>query len=350
MNALHRFCLLAGIALTSSATALAAGTETPATPRAGVVAIRHDLEAIAAVAPEQFARDIRALALADLPLAEPALEKFSRDLLAGLGGRPVADAFVVNWLAGDLDLIFHAAPGRQVGGPIDDFGSALRKAGVEPGLVATILADVRAVVPQLLGEEKQVGPEHKYRYKLSEAPKYDRSVLVEDFELDGEIWKTWYQPGWSTGIVAKVQTEYKAAGTRGLTLSHTGPAKKYTSVAKIPNPYQSLEGMNALRMWIHPHSSGKTDEDRAGPTTGFIDGSGEIWQMGVPDLAEGTEPYILEIRLADFKYILRRNNGIIDLENQDFAFWIGGTYSFSVDDIRFVHDPAIPDFVPAVVP
>jgi hypothetical protein len=54
------------------------------------------------------------------------------------------------------------------------------------------------------------------------------------------------------------------------------------------------------------------------------------------------------VRLADFRKTLRRNNGIIDLEARNVGFWMSGTYEFSVDDIRVVHDPSIPDFWPPV--
>jgi hypothetical protein len=66
-------------------------------------------------------------------------------------------------------------------------------------------------------------------------------------------------------------------------------------------------------------------------------------------MLSGTEPYILQVRLADFRRVLRRNNGRIDLENQDFAFWMTGTYKFTVDDIMFVHDPSLQEFVPEVI-
>jgi hypothetical protein len=32
--------------------------------------------------------------------------------------------------------------------------------------------------------------------------------------------------------------------------------------------------------------------------------------------------------------------------NHDFAFWMTGTYKFTVDDIMFVHDLSLPEFVP----
>ena len=70
--------------------------------------------------------------------------------------------------------------------------------------------------------------------------------------------------------------------------------------------------MNALRMWIKPHGM---DDAQGSVSTGFIDGSKEIWQMDLPGMLSGTEPYILQIRLADFRRVLRRTNGIIDLEN-----------------------------------
>ena len=190
-------------------------------------------------------------------------------------------------------------------------------------------------------------PAHRFRYPLAEAPKYDRSVLVADFESGAAIFRTWYQPKWSTGVVAAYDAEHKASGKFGLTVSNTAPPEQWSSIAKIPAPFQDIHGMNALRMWIQPYGM---DSSRGSVSTGFIDGSKEIWQADVPELLSGTEPFILQIRLTDFRRVLRRNNGIIDLENQDFAFWMSGSFKFTVDDIMFVHDPVLPEFVPAVVP
>jgi hypothetical protein len=34
------------------------------------------------------------------------------------------------------------------------------------------------------------------------------------------------------------------------------------------------------------------------------------------------------------------------MENQDFAIWMAGDYKFTLHDIRFVHDTALPEFKP----
>jgi len=112
-------------------------------------------------------------------------------------------------------------------------------------------------------------------------------------------------------------------------------------MAKFPRPHQDLSGCNALRLWFKPYGL----KDSEGTVSmGFIDGSEEIWQVDLPEVLSGTEPCVIQVRLADFRRVLRRNNGRIDLENRDFCFWMTGTYKFTVDDILFVHDPALPEF------
>lgn len=54
------------------------------------------------------------------------------------------------------------------------------------------------------------------------------------------------------------------------------------------------------------------------------------------------QPKVVQLRLADYRRTLRRNNGVIDPECQTFALWMSGSYHFTIDDIRFVHDPEIP--------
>lgn len=103
--------------------------------------------------------------------------------------------------------------------------------------------------------------------------------------------------------------------------------------------------MNALRMSIQPYGL----DAKGSVLTGFIDGSKGIWRMDLPGMLAATEPHILQIRLADFRRVPRRNDGIIDIENQDFASWMSGTFGITVDDIMFVHDPSIPEFVPRII-
>jgi hypothetical protein len=185
------------------------------------------------------------------------------------------------------------------------------------------------------------GPRNRFRYAPSEAPKFDKAVLVEDFESGTDIFKTWYQPYWSTGIVATFDSQHKSGGNRGLTIANTGPTTKRSSIAKFPRAHQDLAGCNALRLWFKPY--GMNDSEGT-VSMGFIEGSSEIWQVDLPEVLAGTEPCVIQVRLADFRRVLRRNNGRIDLENRDFCFWMTGTYKFTVDDILFVHDPAVPEF------
>ena len=164
---------------------------------------------------------------------------------------------------------------------------------------------------------------------------------MEDFESGTDIFKTWYQPYWSTGIVTTFDSQQYGGGKRGLTIANTGPTTKRSSMAKYPRPNQDLSGCNALRLWFKPYGL----KDSEGTVSmGFIDGSEEIWQVDLPEVLSGTEPCVIQVRLADFRRVLRKNNGRIDLENRDFCFWMTGTYRFTVDDIMFVHDPAVPEF------
>ena len=145
----------------------------------------------------------------------------------------------------------------------------------------------------------------------------------------------------TTGIVATFDSQHKSGGNRGLTIANTGPTTKRSSMAKFARPHQDLAGCNALRLWFKPYGL-KASEGTVSMV--FIDGSSEIWQVDLPEVLSATEPFVLQVRLADFRRVLRRNNGRIDLENRDFCFWMTGTYKFTVDDILFVHDPAMPEF------
>lgn len=306
--------------------------------------LQDAIEHGAGASEEDLARTLSALTDGQLPAT--ALRKLAGDLRQALAAHPVTDPTLVNWLRGDLTLVLRPPndSARQIAGAINDLGSALKRVPAEPAAIAAVQADLRALVPPRLAVDRPDVPAHRYRYPLREAPRYDRSVPVEDFESGSDLWKTWYQPKWSTGIVAVFDPVAKAGGKFGLTISNTGPTSKASSLAKIPRPFQDLKGMNALRMWVRPYGM---DPARGWGSTGFIDGSNEIWQADIPDMLTGTEPYVLEVRLADFKRVLRRNNGVIDLENRDVCFWNHGDWKITVDDIMFVHDPALPDFDPA---
>jgi hypothetical protein len=347
---LHAMVTCVLVASIIGAIPLSASTDSAVRP--AVIEIRKDVQNINAKTPQQVAVDLGALAPQNTRLSDDLLLKLATDLVEALKDRPINDPTLVAWIAGDIDQAFDPGPAgeEQVSSAISDIGSGLKKAGVGEALVEAIRADMRALFPESPGQKKELGPEHKYRYALSEAPRYDKTVPIEDFETVQDIFTTWYQPNWSVGVTPKIDPDATYSGTKGLTITRVGAFDTYNGFATVLKPARSIEGMNAIRMWIKPYGSdpmGGDKEARGSVTTGFIDGSDEIWQIEVPDLLKGDEPFILQIRLADFARMLRRNNGIIDMECRNYGFWMAGTYKFSVDDIRFVHDPALPEFLPA---
>gem|GEM_PF-5213441 len=301
------------------------------------------LQNLAAVSKEELARDIAVLAPGgQLKADDQVLARFVEGLVQSLSGKKVS-AGNAAVLAGDLEQTLNPGQGsvRQTQGAVRNFAHTLKLADADHAQADKVGADltVLAKVPKDPGPFDE--PRHPFRFALSEAPKYDKAVLVEDFESGTDIFKTWYQPYWSTGIVATFDSQHKSGGNRGLTISNTGPTTKRSSMAKFPRPHQDLSGCNALRLWFKPYGL----KDSEGTVSmGFIDGSEEIWQVDLPEVLSGTEPCVIQVRLADFRRVLRRNNGRIDLENRDFCFWMTGTYKFTVDDILFVHDPALPEF------
>lgn len=57
------------------------------------------------------------------------------------------------------------------------------------------------------------------------------------------------------------------------------------------------------------------------------------------------DPYILQIPFAQFNRVFRPQDRVFDSEIcTEWGFWIWGPCKFSVDDIMFVHGPALPDF------
>ncbi len=354
-----RFAALSTGLLVAASTGLlvgrpVSGAAPPPAPDTAHERVRADVRNMAGRTADEVAADLRALAPAGEALDEGKLLALASGLVKALSGRPIDDPALVAWIAGDLEQALDPGPdgAEQVKSAISDIGSGLRKAHVDDSLIETVRAALRALRPTKESPAEPRGPEHAYRYALAQAPAYDRSVPIEDFAGRDPL-QAWYEPNWSLGISARVDRDAEAPGGSVLTLARVGPFDTYNGFATVLKPPRNIEGMNALRMWIRPCGSlplgGMRPEARGSVTVGFIDGSDEIWQMEVPDLLAGDEPYVLEIRLADYRRTLRRNNGIIDPEARNVGFWMAGTYRFSVGDIRFVHDEALPEF-PAARP
>jgi hypothetical protein len=309
--------------------------------------VQADLAVISAATEDDLVRDLAALSPSGLERYDRELKQLAHDLRQSMAGMTLRPDLA--WiLAGNLEQALN--PGRasikQTQIAVSDFAHMLKVGGMDHGQADAIRASLARLVPQMSSPGVPDVPAHRFRYPLSEAPRYDRYVMVEDFEPGGNIWDTWYYPYWSEGIVAEFDPLNNCTGKYGLTISNTGPADKRSGMAKIPKPYQNIEGMNALRMWFKPNGQAP---ELGTFSTGLIDGSDEIWQVDVPEVFTGTEPYILQIRLADITRILRRNNRQLDLENRDFCFWFTGEYRFTVDDIMFVHDPDLPEFMPTPI-
>lgn len=311
--------------------------------RAETKKVSDDFRSLTAITKENLARDIAALAPGgQLKADDKNLATFIQDLVQSLSATELSDGNAAI-LAGNLEEVLNSGQGsvRQTQGAVRNFAHTLKLAEVDHAQADKVGADLTVLAKVPTDPGPFDGPRHPFRFALSEAPRYDKAVLVEDFESGTDIFKTWYQPYWSTGIVATFDSQHKSGGNRGLTISNTGPTTKRSSMAKFPRPHQDLAGCNALRLWFKPYGL----KDSEGTVSmGFIDGSSEIWQVDLPEVLSGTGPCVIQVRLADFRRVLRRNNGRIDLENRDFCFWMTGTYKFTVDDILFVHDPAIPDF------
>lgn len=314
--------------------------------------VREHFQDLSAVSREILARDIAALPPGGFKGDPKDLMAFVENLVRNLTGKTVPD-YNALWLAGDLDQALNPRPGsvRDVRSGVGDFAHGLRNLGVEFSRSVEVENHLRKLTPSVDGEPEPDAPKHKFRYALTEPPKYDHSVLVEDFESGFELYaappgksrdaKFWYTPYWSKDTITTLDSRNKSGGKYGLNVANTGPMTKRSGIAKFPKPNQNIQGCNALRMWIQPQAAGGA---QGAVTIGFIDGSDEIWQLDIPGFLSGAEPYILQVRLEDFRRVVRRNNGKIDLENHDFALWMQGAYKFAIDDIMFVHDPALPDF------
>jgi hypothetical protein len=292
----------------------------------------------------RLVKNLTSLAQGSHKPSSDSVSKLADNLSKALAGRQLPRGPATR-LALELVWVFNSDKlrTRDLQSAILDAQGALRDAGVAPADVDLVVSDLKVIAPRAQAEIKPDVPTRPYRYPLSAPPKYDKSVLVEDFETGGDIWKRWYTPGWSTGIIALYDPENKQTGKFGLTISNDGPPDRASGMAYIPRPGIPIAGMNAILMWIRPYDA---DGSKGTVSTGIVDGSNEIWQVDVPDAHVGMKPYILEISLADVRRVLRRNNGVLDLECADYCFWMTGAYKFSVDDIMFVHDPALPEFVP----
>ena len=273
----------------------------------------------------------------------PDLDRFVADLMKGLVGVGVSSRNAAD-LARDLEVVLNPkqATPRQLRGCTRDFPHMLKVAGMKYDLADIVGADLKRIVPDPPGALPPDAPMHRYMFPVKDAPKFDRSVVVEDFEHGDEFFKIWYTPkDWSHGLVGVLDAVNKSSGRYGATIYNDVPPLQLSGTATVPHPFIDFRGMNALRMWIKPYGN---DPAKCELQTGFIDGSQEIWQIDLPEALAAKEPFILQIRLEDFRRVLRRNNGIIDPECQNFGFWILGSFKFSVDDVMFVHDPSVPDF------
>ena len=163
-----------------------------------------------------------------------------------------------------------------------------------------------------------------------------KHYVLEDFEntTDVDLHKKWNQWG---ELSYRLDPDNKHGGQYGVTQQ---VGKVNTSWFGYPPrlPVFSCAGMNAWRMWVKPDGSGRF-------ATFFIkDGSQEVYCWCLPDLLVGTEPYILEVPLADYTYIFRENNQVFEPEGcAEFGYWITGPCTFSLDDIMLVHNPDLPD-------
>ncbi|MDX2021441.1 MAG: hypothetical protein SF187_14460 [Deltaproteobacteria bacterium] len=308
-------------------------------------ALRLVFQNVSAHSEKQIVAAVLAIAEDRKDLREPAVAAFARTISKLLRGKRVDEPGLVLWLAGDVDQVINPKDldQGQIKGAVNDFGSALRKVGVPEAQLEVGRRALLTLAPPGLQARKAADGQHSYRLKV--APAFDDSVPIEDFENVSNIFSRWYQPVWSVGVTPSVQTERKSAGAQGLTIRRKGTLDSYNGFATVLKPARDISGMNALRMWVWPNPLANPGEEGR-VSVGFIDGSDEIWQMEIPDFLAGTEPYFLQVPLQDFSKTLRRNNGVIDPEIHNVGLWMSGTYEFSIDDIRFVHDAKLPEFHP----
>lgn len=169
----------------------------------------------------------------------------------------------------------------------------------------------------------------------ADTPPPVRHFVLEDFEntTEADLHKKWNQWG---ELTYRLDPDNKSRGQFGVTHQ---VGKVNTSWFGYPPrlPKFSCVGMNAWRMWVKPDGSGRL-------ATFFIkDSSQEVYCWVIPDLLTGTEPYVLEVPLANHTYIFRENNAVFEPEEcAEFGYWITGPCTFSLDDILLVHNPDLP--------
>jgi hypothetical protein len=334
--------LLAASLLGTTVEAQQPGAMPPLSP--AVQKVSDHLCSAASASRTDAARDVTALASKEVQFKTPDLATFVNDLLDGLANVKVSAGHASD-LALDLQLALNPsrATPRQLRGAMLDFPHMLKVSGMAWDKADAVGLDLQRLVPLPTYPLPPDAPAHKYRFEQPEAPMYDKSVLVDDFERGGDFFKGWYSPEWSHGLKAVFDPDHKSTGKYGATISDDNPIEELSGTSTIPKPALNIQGMNALRMWIQPY--GYSDEQGL-VATGLVDGTNQIWQIDLPGALSGTQPYVLQVRLEDFRRVLRRNTGKIAPECRNFGFWILGTYKFTVDNVRFVHDPSISELDP----
>lgn len=318
---------------------LAASEPDPLEP--AVRRLRDILRGARAASDGEAAQAIAALAKGRLNEGEARVQAFAGGLRAALAGLQVDPEVAAN-LACDVATALDPRGGsiRQTRGAVSDFSSQSEKAGVSQAVASGLAQLLAQLAPAQDATQDQDAPLHPFLFPVAEAPAYDRSVLVEDGEGAGDVYARWYQAPWSSRIEAAFDTAHKFSGASGITMSNTQEKEVGSGTAKIAVPPTDLRGMNAIRFWLQPHAAQGTGS----LTIGFLESSGELWQMDLPEVFRGSSPRIVQVRLSDFRRVLRRNNHRMDSPALRFALWMKGSYHFTIDDVRFVHDPTVPEF------
>ncbi|MFN7936956.1 MAG: Gfo/Idh/MocA family oxidoreductase [Bryobacteraceae bacterium] len=303
--------------------------------------LRDVLRGAVPAADAVFAQSIAALAKGRLDAGDARLQEFANELRSSLAGLKL-DPEVASNLACDVATAVDPRGGsiRQTRGAVSDFSSQIQKGGVTTAAAARLAKLLEQLAPEQDPAKDLDSPLHPYLFPVTEAPAYDQSVLVEDGEGAGDFYARWYQAPWSSRIEAIFDSGHKFSGRSGITLANTQERDVASGTAKIAAPPLDLRGMNAIRFWFQPHAP----YGQGSLTIGFLEASGELWQVDLPEVLAGGSPRIVQVRLSDFRRVLRRNNHRIDTPVLRFALWMKGSYRFTIDDIRFVHDPAVPGF------
>jgi hypothetical protein len=159
----------------------------------GYEAIRDKLLSLAKTSEDGLSKTILSVVPEASGGADEHVGLFVGELVQGLAGRTLSPEHAA-WLAGDLEEALNPGKGsvRQTQGAIRDFVHGLKVAGMDHGQAEKVGDDLRKLVPVAHSAWEPDAPAHKHRYALSEAPKYDKCVLIEDFEAGGDIFSTWY--------------------------------------------------------------------------------------------------------------------------------------------------------------